>query len=256
MEEIRDELVKDVNIIIDSVQLLEKLYDFTRVKNDGECTDYTSKCEILQSNINVNSEGIAKLKGTQILYLAGRFEVYIRNIFEESAIRYAESKGKYSDLPLSMQKALLQKTQEVVSNYDKYGYTVQDRNSFLRIIHENINSNDVSKINGECLSITNSNMRPKLITEMFKIIGLDNIWGLIGKQNNIKMLFDTMEDGRAKDSSMRLLDSIMTDRNSIAHPADTVSWPSTATILNYCEYIKTLSIQIFDITMLHLRTSR
>lgn len=254
MRSIKDEFSGDLNVIKKSIFLLELLDQFKTERHalDPEKDQFINKCENLQQHIRENTNGIVILKGTLVLYLAGRFEVFVRSLFEECSIRFANQKGSYSELPDKMQNELLKRTTDVLLNHKKFGFSVQERNIFIKNLSDNINNNDVSNINSQCLSITNTNMRPDVINDMYKIIGINNIWNEIGKQTNVKSFFGISNDHEVARLAKDLLDNIMDIRNNIAHPSENFTWPSFSEIRRYCEYLDLLSDQLFSYAELHI----
>ena len=254
MQSIKDEFSNDLNVIQNSISLLELLDQFKSEQHelDPDNDQFISKCEDLQQQVRENSRGVVILKGTLVLYLAGRFEIFVRNLFEECSIRFANQKGSYSKLPEKMQTELLKKTTEVLLNHKKFGFSIQDRNLFLKNLSDNVNNNNIQNINSQCLSITNTNMRPDVINDMYKVIGINNIWNEIGKQTNVKTFFGSGNDQVVTRQAKELLNKIMDIRNDIAHPSESITWPGFSDIRKYCTYFDLISNQLFSNAELHL----
>jgi len=61
------------------------------------------------------------LNGVLLLYLAGRFENFVRQIFEDLADAVASDRKEFSELPKAMRENLVLYTAEIMQNPRKYG---------------------------------------------------------------------------------------------------------------------------------------
>src|SRR5215470_5474366 len=62
------------------------------------------------------------LNGVLLLYLAGRFENFVRELFEDLSDNIAGQCGQFAHLPRQMQENLTKFTAEVIANPRKYGH--------------------------------------------------------------------------------------------------------------------------------------
>lgn len=255
MESIKNSFITDINQLKGLVNMLSELEIYKSIPQDAQedINDFVSKSKGVQQKIKDNSLGLPILKGTTVLYLSGRFESFVRDLFEECAIKVATSKENFSELPEKMKTEILKKSIDVIGGAKKYGFDETQKNQFIKILNKNFNENDSSQINHQCLSITNTNMRPDAITTMYKIIGVE-VWPEAGKQASLKTFLSVRNDREATDQAKALLEEIMEVRNSIAHPADSLSWPDGVTLVKYCKFMEVLSNVIYDVCNVHLCT--
>jgi hypothetical protein len=174
----------------------------------------------LRAQIREQRTDFPLLSGALLLYLAGRFEYFIRSCFESTAEGIAEKCQKFSDLPERLQKSLLQNTADTIRNPSRYGFDDVQAKGFVTTLAENLQAeNGLGEINSACLSVTEQNMWPDTLSDLFGRIGIQRIWEEIGKQADMKILFQLeREDGVSRQAKAKL-SNLMQDRNQIAHPS-------------------------------------
>lgn len=194
------------------------------------------------------------LSGTLVLYLCGRFEYYVRSVFEELSMQIATRCGTYERLPREMKKELINMTAEVISNPRKYGHAENGVTSFVENLYKNLKNNDVSTINFQCLSITFENMRAETLEKLFSKAGLKAIWENLGAQNELRLYFETNEVAQARSKAQTLLDEIMTIRNNIAHPSNDTTFPDSSKVTEFLNFFEMLASTIKDCAKVHVHS--
>jgi hypothetical protein len=180
------------------------------------------------------------INGVLLLYLAGRFENYIRESFEDLTDTLADGAAEFAHLPKAMQVNLVKYTAEVIANPRKYGHAENGVASFVRILSDNLNGQPLSAVNSKCLSITSENMWPETLAEIFARIGIKNIWERIGQQAPVLQFFQVDQPEKATSESKAFLMHFMELRNQIAHPSGAITWPrldETVRHIDFCEVI-------------------
>jgi hypothetical protein len=180
------------------------------------------------------------LNGVLLLYLAGRFENYVREVFEDLSDTLAHECTKFSHLPKAMQANLVKYTAEVISNPRKYGHAEKGVASFVRTLADNLNEQPLSGVNSQCLSITSENMWPDTLADMFGRIGVKQIWERIGEQARVQQFCQVDQPDKATRASRKFLTDFMELRNQIAHPSGAITWPrmdETQRHIEFCEVI-------------------
>ena len=84
-------------------------------------------------------------------------------------------------------------------------------------------------------------MRPEILSDLFKRVGIKNIWEKISQQSQIQVYFETSDASSAKSQSEKFLNDMMDKRNQIAHPSRSITWPDAEYITSALKYLETLS---------------
>ena len=180
------------------------------------------------------------LHGVLLLYLAGRFENYVKEIFEDLCDALAAGCTEFAHLPKKMQENLSSFTGQVVANPRRYGHAENGVVLFVNTLSENLAGKIVAGVNSKCLSITEYNMWPDTLSEMFGRIGADKVWERIGQQATVQAFFQTGDPNRATAEAKAFLSAFMDTRNKLAHPSGALTWPSIEQAeqhVSYCEVI-------------------
>lgn len=93
-------------------------------------------------------------------------------------------------------------------------------------------------MNHQCLSITDANMRPEVVAELFARVGADKIWTRISEQAAIKTYFEESDTAKVETKAKKKLNDLMELRNKIAHPSGELEWPSTDAVRDYVKFLK------------------
>lgn len=255
MKHIYDIFKRDLNEIKMTISLLKKLEEFAKEPNI-EITDksdgYTIKANQVKNSFRENRSGITFTPGILMLYVAGRFESYIKTIFEETSTEVAKVHSKFKDLNIEFQDSLIKDTSKVIANPRRYSHGEGARDTFIKNLYCNIHEDKLDKINYQCLSTTEVNMRAEVITELFKKINYKNIWNDISAQANLRGYFGGLESEKTKVECQKNLKNFMVLRNSIAHQSDTVTWISLDEATDYIEFFIELGDAISSVCPLHI----
>ncbi len=251
MQQLFDSFEADLNDVLNATQAIElasKLPE-TRVPQiietceDDYCTDVKS----LNVKLIEARQGLVKVPGVFKLYIAGIFEAYIKTLVEEMAVAIAQMANSYSQIPKSLRLALIKDTAKVIPDPRRYGHGDGAVESFIKNLHMNIHEDDLSSINYQCITITESNMRPEILSELFKKVSVTKVWEEVGGQVQVKTHFSTTNSQDAQRKAMDYLENFMRQRNDIAHVSTSVTWPSTSSVIDDVEYFKALGKVLVDI---------
>lgn len=255
MDPILDEFRADLNRIKKLVALLDLVKQYSSCDFSGmedSLSDPLFQMSIkLHDSAKESKTGIVILPGTLLLYLGGRFENYVRTIFEELCILIASTCRNYDDLPKAMKENLLRFSAEVIANPRRYGHGDKGVASFIHNLHQNVNIKSLESLNVQCLSVTYENMRSDTLNELFERIGAKNIWETISQQAKIKVFFKTSDSNQAKSEARKTLNDIVDLRNKIAHPSGEISWPDHSIVLYYIDFLEELAAAIKDVAPIY-----
>ena len=187
------------------------------------------------------------LNGVLLLYLAGRFENFVREVFEDLCDSLAGQFSDFTHLPKQMRENLVRFTAEVIGNPRKYGHADNGVIAFVKTLSDNLGGEPLSGVNSKCLSITTENMWPDTVNEIFVRIGGSGIWERIGHQARIQRYYEVDQHEKATREAKKDLRELMEMRNKIAHPSSGITWPSTEQALQYVEYCETVATAVSEI---------
>lgn len=186
--------------------------------------------------------------GTLILYTCGRFEAMTRTLFEDLCQRLVARAGHFNRLPKKMRENLPIYTAKVISDPRKHGHAENGVRAFVATLASNLAVDaKIERVNHECLSLTDSNMRADVLSDLFARVGTNNIWAQISEQASLKMHFQEGDSGKVETKARKKLNDLMDLRNRIAHPSGELEWPSTDALREYIAFLRLLARSIADL---------
>jgi hypothetical protein len=252
MEPIIQDFEADLDRITDQLDFIDLVHQFTAcLPNDDDLNATTAffreaiavheRARCVQASLTVAS-------GTLILYTCGRFETMARTLFEDLCQRLVGRAGHFARLPKMMRENLPIFTAKVISEPRKYNHAENGVRSFVAVLAENLAVNaQVQRVNHECLSLTEANMRANVLAELFGRIGATNLWSDLSSQAQLKTYFEERDNGKVESSARRKLNMLMDLRNKIAHPSGQIEWPSTEALRDYIVFLRLLSRSMADV---------
>jgi hypothetical protein len=257
MDPILQEFKADLDRIKNLLDLINCLKAFLNISPSGEYQDdpFLNNANTVYSQTKKCHTDTVVLTGTILLYLGGRFEFFVRTLFEDLSDRIVARCQSFQNLPKNMQQNLVLFTAEVMAKPRKYGHAENGVKHFVNVLAENLNDqNTLAEVNSRCLSITTENMWPDTLSELFVRIGAKDLWRRIGEQAGIMAFFGTGEPQKAENKAKALLRDFMETRNKIAHPIGTLTWPNTKEVLSFVDFIDVLASALSDIATVYEKT--
>jgi hypothetical protein len=252
MEPIIQDFESDLDRIINQLDFIDIVHQFTACL-PGE-NDLNASGSFVREAIAVHEKAkhaqtsLTVASGTLILYTCGRFESMARTLFEDLCQRLVGRAGHYERLPKKMRENLPIFTAKVISEPRKYGHAENGVRSFVATLADNLAVNaPVQRVNHECLSLTESNMRAEVLGELFGRVGGKSLWPDVAAQAALKTYFEERDNGKVESSARRKLDELMDLRNKIAHPSGQIEWPSTEALRDYILFLRLLSRSMADV---------
>lgn len=197
------------------------------------------------------------LSGSLLLYLVGRFEYFIRQVLLVSVEYITNCASKYEELPDVIRKELRARTLEVAQSPSRYGYR-EDRTDLLleSLVHNSNGTTNPPSIMAEVLTITESNMKSRIVADLMKRIGLTDFWKDLSKQSKIKILLEARTDQDACVKLQSKLDRLIEDRNQIAHPTSTTTFPDLDNVLLDSDFLLLLAEEVSNLACVYLTRFR
>jgi hypothetical protein len=246
-----EELFTDLDRMTALLVLLRSVRSFggcelPSANGDG---DFGQAARELRTVIRDSSGEQAVLSGTLVLFLAGRFEHFVRMTLQNVCDGIASKCQTFEDLPDKMRKSLIYHTAEVVMAPHKYGFdSVQATGFIIALAGNSTATAGLGQVNSACLTVTQNNMTPGTMADLFGRIGVKDIWNDVGKQARMKLLFGLGADVEATNRAKMRLEELMTLRNQIAHPSGTPTFPDPDQVQAYVEFVRTLASVLIDVS--------
>ena len=191
------------------------------------------------------------MTGSLFLYVVGRFEEFSRTGFEDLCQRMAAKANSFSQLPKEMRSNVVIYTAKVMDNPRKFGHGDGGVKTFVTTLSDNLVKDSVDEINYQCLSITESNMRAEVLADMYRRIGVKDLWKKISNQAQMLSYFETQEASQVEKHSTSRLDEIMRLRNDLAHPSGTPNWPTLEKVREYSKFLVTLAEVLTSLSLVY-----
>lgn len=254
MEETLSSYVQDLDDTLKYIEFTKKVnsmgtQSLDQLKLEEELF---KRLDEIKTSVRESNRSATKVPGILLLYICGRFEYYVRSLVEDLAVRTAASFDRFDQLPDKLQNALIKGTSQVIGNHGRYGKSKSDRDIYIKNLSRNIHENDLSAINYECVSATETNMRPSVIKELFSKVDIPGIWDRVCEQNSLKIHFETDSAKTVLSNCTKTIESIMDTRNSVAHPSSNLSWPAAEKLERDIQFLKILGRVFFEIAELQV----
>lgn len=197
------------------------------------------------------------LSGSLQLYLAGRFEYCMRQVVEVVADEISSRATKYIDLPESIRSELKTRTVEIIQNPRRYGYDEGRADALLsEFVASKATTRPPVAISSSVLSLTDSNMKDRVLSDILKRVGMQDFWINVGKQAAVKLELDQTTDGETTKEAQARLNAIMDERNQVAHPTGSTVFPDPDQVLKSARFLKTLASTTVDLAKVYLVSYR
>lgn len=197
------------------------------------------------------------LSGSLQLYLAGRFEYCIRQVVEVVADEISNRATKYADLPESIRVELKNRTIEIIQNPRRYGYDEGQADALLAsLVLSKATTKPPLNISSSVLSLTDSNMKDRVLSDILKRVGMQDFWSSVGKQTAMKLALNQTTDSETTKEAQTRLNAIMDERNQVAHPTANTVFPDPDQVLRSARFLKTLASTTVDLSKVYLASYR
>lgn len=245
----------DLNRASDLLELVRRFRAFAGSPVPSELADGTvswpeaSSLEQIAPQVRTD---LPIMSGSILLYLCGRFENFIREVVIAIGDEHAANAATYQDLPESVRTELFSRTLEVAQSPTKYNFESADAAKMIKVLADSLNpvSNASVSIETRLLAITDANMHSRMVAEIFKRVGIQQIWRELGKQAPLKRHIGEADDGRCTVAASARIDAIMKERNGIAHPTASTTFPDPDQVRDTVEFLRVLSLVLVDLALI------
>ena len=255
MEYIYQEFCKDIEHLKAVLNLADSVKSFSAQNNEPRIELPENKFLELAENVQLKSReanvGMVFIPGTIVLYLGGRFEYFVKTVFEELSMSIAIRCKKFEYLPKEYKENLITLTSEVIKSPAKYNHGDNGVKTFITNLSNNLNGIEITDVNTKCMSVTSENIRPQILGDLFNRIGAKDIWIKLGHQAKLQTFFETADANKAQKDATKFLNDFMDIRNKVAHPSGSFQWPDTKTVMKHIDYFEVLGKQICDLASVY-----
>lgn len=187
------------------------------------------------------------MAGAILLYAVGRFEYFVRQCVEGVVDGLTAKVASFSQLPNNLQKAYKEQTLTIAQSPRKYDYDEVRVDTILaQLVSCKQGANPVT-VSAEVVSITESNMRPEILSELLKRVGITDFWRTVGKQLPVQILLSESDEGGCSKAAQSRLTDLMNLRNQIAHPTGSTTFPSPEDVARELDLLEAVSQVVDDV---------
>lgn len=208
---------------------------------------------VLHDESKLRRTDLPVLSGSLQLYLAGRFEYCMRQVVEVVADAIATRATAFSDLPKSIRDELKVKTLEIAKSPTRYGYDEGRTDALIAaLVASKACTSPPLSISSSVLSLTDSNMKDRVLAELLKRVGMQDFWRDVGRQAAMKLALDKTTDGETTAEAQARLNTIMDERNQVAHPTASTQFPDPDQVLSAARFLVALATTTVDLAKVYL----
>lgn len=164
------------------------------------------------------------------LLLAATFEQFVREMALEHAVQIVAKASSISDLPDALLDTAWRRTFEQFARSKPSGRSKKEAlEIFAKQARPSIDAlctfieGDITQNIFDHLIHNENNMRAGEINALFKVSGCSNVCAQACKQTQLKIVFDTDDEGKVHGGFLQALDTFFERRNAIAHSLNTAS---------------------------------
>ena len=257
MEPIIQDFEGDLDRVIGQLDFIELVRGFTAcVPGEGEtgssANAFHAGALAVHDGAKRVHQNLPLASGILILYTCGRFEAMARVLFEDLCQRLVARAIVFARLPKKMRENLPLFTAKVIAEPRKYGHAENGVRAFVATLASNMSVNaKVERVNHECLSLTESNMRADVLADLFSRIGVSSLWPQLSEQASLKTLFQESDSKQVEIKARRKLNELMDLRNRIAHPSGEIEWPSISAMRDNIKFLRLLARALSDLSKMY-----
>lgn len=255
----QDQVLSDFNADLDRIKrLLELIKGFREFGGSSPPEEWDlagswGEAESLLEASKARRTDLPYLSGSLLLYLAGRFEYFARQLVQSTAEALADSAGGYAGLPAEIRSELRTRSLDVIREPRRYGFDEAQATTLLVDLARGVSGvGGATSIHAEVLAITESNMKDRVLANLLKRVGMNNVWREVGKQAKMKLALGATSDGEATVEAQTRLNALMDDRNQIAHPTSSTTFPDPDQVLAMANFIGVLAEVLIENAKVHL----
>jgi hypothetical protein len=245
-----DEFIKDVDRATQLLDLTSVFREFAGQQEEpsGSAYDLWNAAKEVRTDLPIFS-------GSILLYLCGRFESFVRELVGAIVDDLVDKATSYDELPPVLRKVYLTRTLAINESPRKYDHTPETAAVLASELANNLagggSSGSSLRVSASTITITESNMNPNTLDDLFKRVGISRAWDTLGKQLSLKRNLNEVTDDGCKRAAMARLEEIMKERNRVAHPtaATLTVFPDANSVKDMAEYLRVLAQVLAELAL-------
>lgn len=241
------EFVKDLDRVGQLLDLINVFREFAA--HETEPSEYAGDLWVAAQRVRTD---LPILSGSLLLYLCGRFEYFARELVGAMVDDLVDKTATYAELPDPLRKEYLHRTLSINVNPSKFDHTSATAAALAAELANNLaGNNDGSglRVDAAAITITESNMNPGTLVDLFRRVGVPSLWETLGKQLPLKTYLDEVTDAGCKAAAMVRLEDIMKERNKVAHPTGDTAFPDVAAVQNTAQYFRIIAQVLVELAL-------
>jgi RiboL-PSP-HEPN len=242
------DFLKDIDRVEQLLELIRIFREFA--SQEAELSGYAQDLWITAKEVRTD---LPILSGSLLLYLCGRFEYFARELVGTIVDELVDKTAKYMDLPEALRKEYLIRTLLINQSPAKYDHTPATASVLAVELAGNLSGvNDDSpnlRLDANTITITETNMNPGTLVDLFKRVGIINLWDTLGKQLPLKTYLGEVTDNGCKAVAITRLEEIMKERNKVAHPTGATAFPDVNIVEDIAQYFRVLAQVLVDLAL-------
>jgi hypothetical protein len=232
-------------------QLLRMIHSFRAF--GGETIEMSGRAKDLWEVAQASRTDLPLLSGSLLMYICGRFEYFVRELVGVIVDDMVDRAVTYDELPLALRKQILARTLEINLNPSKFGHDSATASALAAQLADNISGRNDGRalfVEASTATITESNMRPEVLADLFRRVGIAGIWDTLGQQLSLRSFFDEATNDGCKKAAMARLEDVMSERNKVAHPTGGIDvFPDASAVEGIARYFKVLGQVLFQLAV-------
>ena len=250
----RDEFQADMEKAKNLLELVGEFRDFASSAPDpADQGDSWPEAKVLHARTSVVRTSLPTMAGSMVLYIAGRYEFFVRQIVEACAQEMVSHANSFDELPKALRTALRAFSLEVAKSPNRYQRSEAEANTVLDQYTSAVvaTGNDLLIASG-VISITDANMKAEILNDVLKRVGLSDFWREACKQNRVKLYYEENDEGSLQEKLKNDLNELMNQRNQIAHPTSSSTFPNHEQVLERVKFLGMLSDLLAEQAKIHV----
>jgi RiboL-PSP-HEPN len=239
---------KDIGRVEQLLRVVHTFRDFAG--QDAELSGHAKK---LYEVAQVARTDLPVLSGSLLLYLVGRFESFVRELVSTIVDDLVDKSATYEELPAALRREVLTRTLQINLSPSKFNHDTTSAAALAAQLANNLSgAGDSSSglfVDAATVTITESNMRPEILIDLFRRVGISGVWDTLGKQLALKTLLGEVTDDGCKKAAVARLDDIMNERNKIAHPTGNALFPDASIVEDVARYFRVLGQVLVELAI-------
>jgi HEPN superfamily RiboL-PSP-like protein len=243
-----DDFEEDIGRVEQLLRLIHIFRDFA-----GQAVELSGHAQDLYEMAQSTRTDLPILSGSLLLYMCGRFEYFVRELVGTIVDDLVDKAATYEDLPLALRKEALTRTLQINLNPSKFNHGATSASVLAAQLAANLSSRSDGSptifVDSSTITITESNMRPDVLVDLFKRVGISSLWDTLGKQLTLKSFLEEATDEGCKKAAMARLDDIMSERNKVAHPIGDAAFPDATSVEKIAHFFRALAQVLVDLAL-------